>query len=106
MKLHGNAALSWSGQRLLAERVVVEGWTLTAALAASRLPAGHARPRGARGHGRARHPGEPLLGTDDLHCGQWRCELHAQIPRRSRDDPLVRSERIDTDRRQENTPSV
>jgi transposase InsO family protein len=35
MKLHGNAALSWSGRRRLAERVVVEGWTLTAAAAAS-----------------------------------------------------------------------
>jgi transposase InsO family protein len=31
MKLHRNAALSWSGRRLLAERVLVEGWTLTAA---------------------------------------------------------------------------
>src|SRR5919201_4390845 len=31
MKLHGNAALSWNGRRRLAERVVVEGWTLTAA---------------------------------------------------------------------------
>ncbi len=31
MKLHGNAALSWRGRRRLAERVVVEGWTLTAA---------------------------------------------------------------------------
>jgi transposase InsO family protein len=31
MKLHGNAALSWSGRRRLAERVVVEGWTLAAA---------------------------------------------------------------------------
>src|SRR5215216_2555389 len=30
MKLHGNAALSWSGRRLLAERVVVQRWTLTA----------------------------------------------------------------------------
>ena len=28
MKLHGNAALSWSGRRLLARRVLVEGWTL------------------------------------------------------------------------------
>jgi transposase len=35
MKLHGNAALSWSGRRRLAERVVVEGWTLTAAAAAA-----------------------------------------------------------------------
>jgi transposase InsO family protein len=35
MKLHGNAALSWSGRRRLAERVVVEGWTLTAAAEAA-----------------------------------------------------------------------
>jgi transposase InsO family protein len=31
MKLHGNAALSWSGRRRLAERVVEQGWTLTTA---------------------------------------------------------------------------
>src|SRR5712671_5477300 len=35
MKLHANAALSWSGRRRLAERVVVEGWTLTAAAGAA-----------------------------------------------------------------------
>jgi len=35
MKLHGNAALSWSGRRLLAERVLVHGWTLTAAAEAA-----------------------------------------------------------------------
>ncbi|HET8742857.1 MAG TPA: IS481 family transposase [Gaiella sp.] len=35
MKLHANAALSWSGRRLLAERVLVQGWTLTAAAAAA-----------------------------------------------------------------------
>ena len=35
MRLHGNAALSWNGRRRLAERVVVEGWTLTAAAAAA-----------------------------------------------------------------------
>ena len=35
MKLHGNAALSWCGRRRLAERVVVEGWTLVAAAAAA-----------------------------------------------------------------------
>ena len=34
MKLHANAALSWSGRRLLAERVV-GGWTLTAAAEAA-----------------------------------------------------------------------
>jgi hypothetical protein len=31
MKLHRNAALSLQGRRRLAERVVVEGWTQTAA---------------------------------------------------------------------------
>src|SRR5437868_12246323 len=35
MKLHGNAALSWSGRRVLARRVAVEGWTLAAAAAAA-----------------------------------------------------------------------
>jgi transposase InsO family protein len=35
MKLHGNAALSWSGRRRLVELVVVEGWTLTAAAGAA-----------------------------------------------------------------------
>ena len=35
MKLHANAALSWSGRRLLAERVLVEGWTLAAAAEAA-----------------------------------------------------------------------
>src|SRR5438067_799082 len=35
MKLHANAALSWSGRRLLAERVAVQGWTLTAAAEAA-----------------------------------------------------------------------
>ena len=27
MMLHANAALSWSGRRVLAERVVIGGWT-------------------------------------------------------------------------------
>ena len=35
MKLHGNAALSWRGRRQLTERVVVDGWTLTAAAEAA-----------------------------------------------------------------------
>ena len=35
MELHGNAALSWRGRRLLAERVIGEGWTLTAAAEAA-----------------------------------------------------------------------
>jgi transposase InsO family protein len=35
MKLHGNAALSWQGRRVLARRVVAEGWTLSAAAEAA-----------------------------------------------------------------------
>ena len=35
MRLHRNAALSWSGRRLLAVRVVGQGWTLTAAAEAA-----------------------------------------------------------------------
>lgn len=35
MRLHANAALSWNGRRLLAKRVLVEGWTLTAAAEAA-----------------------------------------------------------------------
>jgi transposase InsO family protein len=35
MRLHANAALSWSGRRVLAERVVIGGWTLTAAAEAA-----------------------------------------------------------------------
>jgi transposase len=35
MKLHANAALSWSGRRRLCELVVVEGWTVVAAAASA-----------------------------------------------------------------------
>jgi transposase len=35
MDLHGSAALSWSGRRELARRVVEEGWTLAAAAEAA-----------------------------------------------------------------------
>ena len=50
MKLHGNAALSWRGRRQLAERVVVEGWTLAAAaLSASTPPKLRSRKRLTRG---------------------------------------------------------
>ena len=35
MRLHGNAALSWQGRRRLARRVVVDGWTLSAAAEAA-----------------------------------------------------------------------
>jgi transposase InsO family protein len=56
MKLHRNAALSWSGRRRLAELVVVDGWTLTAAAEAAgvsvrcaRKWAGRYRCEGERG---------------------------------------------------------
>ena len=35
MDLHGNAALSWSGRRELARRIVVDDWTLRAAAEAA-----------------------------------------------------------------------
>jgi transposase InsO family protein len=35
MKLHGNAALSWQGRKRLAERVVLDGWTMKAAAEAA-----------------------------------------------------------------------
>src|SRR5262245_11832018 len=43
MNLHANAALSWTGRRQLCELVVVEGWTITAAAAASGVSVGCAR---------------------------------------------------------------
>jgi transposase len=56
MRLHGNAALSWQGRRRLARRVVVEGWTLSAAAEAAgvsvrctRKWAGRYRSEGERG---------------------------------------------------------
>jgi transposase len=57
LRLHGNAALSWQGRRRLARRVVVEGWTLTAAAAASGVSPRCARKR----VGRYREEGEAGL---------------------------------------------
>jgi transposase InsO family protein len=57
MKLHANAALSWSGRRLLVERVLVGGWTLTAAAEA----AGVSVRCGRKWVGRYRVEGEPGL---------------------------------------------
>src|SRR5215207_10069663 len=59
MKLHGNAALSWSGRRRLAERVLVEGWTLSAAAASAGISVRCAR----KWVGRYREEGE--LGLRD-----------------------------------------
>ena len=55
MKLHGNAALSWSGRRQLARRVVEQGWTLTAAAEAAGVSVRCAR----KWVGRYRRDGEP-----------------------------------------------
>src|SRR5215475_14122373 len=56
MRLQRNAALSWSGRRRLAERVVVQGWTLTGAaeaagvsLRCARRWVGRYRSEGAQG---------------------------------------------------------
>jgi transposase InsO family protein len=57
MKLHANAALSWSGRRLLAERVVDQGWTLSAAARA----AGVSRRCACKWVGRYRVAGEAGL---------------------------------------------
>jgi len=57
MKLHANAALSWSGRRLLVRRVVLEGWTLRAAAEAAGLSVRCAR----KWVGRYRLEGEPGL---------------------------------------------
>src|SRR5207248_1703661 len=59
MKLHGNAALSWQGRRRLARRVVVQGWTLTAAAEAAGVSVRCAR----KWSGRYRLQGE--LGLHD-----------------------------------------
>ena len=58
MKLHRNAALSWSGRRRLTELVVVEGWTLRAAPEAAGVSVRCAR----KWVGRYRRAGEGGLG--------------------------------------------
>jgi transposase InsO family protein len=57
MKFHGNAALSWRGRRLLAGRVVDQGWTLKAAAEAGGVSVRCAR----KWAGRYRLEGEPGL---------------------------------------------
>jgi transposase InsO family protein len=58
MELHANAALSWSGRRLLAERVLVDRGTLTAAAVAAGVSVRCAR----KWVGRYRVEGEAGLG--------------------------------------------
>jgi hypothetical protein len=57
MKLDGNAALGWHGRRVLARRVVVDGWSLTAAAEAAGVSVRCAR----KWVGRYRREGEPGL---------------------------------------------
>jgi len=57
MKLHGNAVLSWNGRRLLAVRVLDQGWTLKAAAEAAGVSVRCARKWVAR----YRSEGEPGL---------------------------------------------
>src|SRR5438874_529118 len=45
MDLHANAALSWSGRRELARRVVDEGWTVRAAAEAAGVSVRYERSR-------------------------------------------------------------
>jgi transposase InsO family protein len=55
MDLHGNAALSWSGRRELARRVVDQGWTMTAAAEAAGVSVRCARKWVGRYRGGDRH---------------------------------------------------
>jgi transposase InsO family protein len=57
MKLHRNAALSWSGRRLLVDRVLVQDWTLAAAAEAAGVSVRCAR----KWVGRYRLEGDPGL---------------------------------------------
>ena len=59
MDLHGNAALSWSGRRQLARRVVEQGWSLKAAAEAAGVSVRCAR----KWVGRYRAGDRELLGS-------------------------------------------
>src|SRR6266496_270924 len=98
MRLHGNAALSWTGRRRLAERVVVEGWTLTAAAEAvgvsvrcARKWVGRYRLEGERGLARSflgaeagRQPDAGGAGAADR--GPASAALHRRRDRRAAGD--------------------
>jgi transposase InsO family protein len=71
MDLHANAALSWSGRRELARRVVEQGWTLTAAAEAAgvsvrcaRKWVGRYRDGDRQLHDRSSAPGRVANRTD------------------------------------------
>src|SRR4051794_19943985 len=74
MNLHANAALSWSGRRELARRVVDQGWTLAAAAEAAGVSVRCAR----RWVGRYRD-GDQLLAD---HSSAPKCVANRTAPER------------------------
>ena len=82
MKLHGNAALSWQGRRRLARRVVVEGWTVSAAAAAAGVSVRCAR----KWVGRYRSEGERGLGD--------RSSAPRRVANRTADDRVAAVEKL------------
>ncbi len=76
MKLHRNAALSWRGRQRLCERVVVDGWTVTAAAEAAGISVRCAR----KWIGRFRREGEAGLGD--------RSSAPSRVANRTADDRL------------------
>ena len=74
MDLHGNAALSWSGRRQLARRVVDRGWTLTAAADPREIIAPHLppAPRGRTFFAAAGKAAASMAAAVEEH---WRGEL-------------------------------
>jgi transposase len=85
MKLHGNAALSWRGRRRLVQRVVVEGWTVTAAAEAAGVSVRCAR----KWVGRYR-----LEGESGLHDRSSRPRRVANPTRPERVDAIVALRRL------------
>jgi transposase InsO family protein len=93
MKLHGNAALSWSGRRRLAERVVGEGWTLAAAAAAAGVSVRCAQVGRALPPRRGARPLRSLLGTTASR------QPHARRARRCHPRPQMAAHDGGRDRR-------
>ena len=77
--LHGNAALGWHGRRFLAQRVVVDGWTLAAAAEAAGVSVRCAR----KWVGRYRLEGE--LGLNDRSSAAGREPYRARPGRSDRE---------------------
>jgi transposase len=75
MKLHRNAALSWSGRRVLVDRVLVQGWTLAAAAEAAGVSVRWAR----KWVGRYRLEGE--AGLFDRSSAPKRVANHTPLER-------------------------